>query len=227
LTGGGLEDGTVTTIEGNTGSGKTILAEQLMYEDLRNGRHCVFVTTGDFPDNIRAKMRTMGFDVTGYEGSGLLVFIDGYSSEAGQESREKVALPSLSDLTTLGVKISSSLPSDSSKGASLYFDSLSPLASKAKSESIVSFVQSVGAKVKGLTGKAFFTLGPGIDPIVQRQLEESADCIVQMEAFEESGTRQRRLRIAKLRAGRHQEGWTRFTIENGKGIIFYSRKPKK
>ncbi|HEX4921139.1 MAG TPA: RAD55 family ATPase, partial [Candidatus Bathyarchaeia archaeon] len=227
LTGGGLPGGTVVDVEGNTGSGKSILLEQLMGEDLRAGKPCVYVSTGDFPNNIRINMKSMGYDVSGYEANGQLTFVDGYSSEAGQESREKVAVPSLGDLTTLGIKITSVLPSPDFKGGSLYFDSLTPLASKAKPESIVSFVQSVGARVKGLHGKAFFVLGLGIDGAVQRQLEDSADCIVQMEAFEESGTRKRRLRIAKFRARGHQEGWALFTIEGGKGIIFYSKKPRK
>ena len=227
LTGGELNGGTAVTVEGNTGSGKSLLLEQLMAEDLRNGRPCVFVTTGDFPSNIRVSMKTLGFDVSGYEQNGLLTFVDGYSAEAGQESREKISIPSLGDLTTLGIKITSALPSPSFKGGSLYFDSLTPLASKAKPESIVSFVQSVGARVKGLSGKAFFTVGLGVDGSVQRQLEDTADCIVQMEAFEESGSRKRRLRIAKFRARKHQEGWALFTIEDGKGIIFYSKKPKQ
>jgi KaiC/GvpD/RAD55 family RecA-like ATPase len=172
-------------------------------------------------------MKTLGFDVSGYEQNGLLTLVDGYSAEAGQESKEKISIPSLGDLTTLGIKITSALPSPSFKGGGLYFDSLTPLASKAKPESIVSLVQSVGARVKGLSGKAFFTVGLGVDGNVQRQLEDTADCIVQMEAFEESGSRKRRLRIAKFRARRHQEGWALFTIEDGKGIIFYSKKPRK
>ena len=227
LTGGGLTGGTVVTVEGNTGSGKTLLIEQLMGEDLRNARPCVFVSTSDFPNNIRSNMKTMGVDVSRYEQNGLLTFVDGYSAEAGQESHEKVFVPSLGDLTTLGIKITSALPSPSFKGGSLYFDSLTPLASKARPESIVSFVQSVGAKVKGLSGKAFFTVGLGLDGVVQRQLEDTADCIVQMEAFEEGGSRKRRLKIAKLRGRKHQEGWTLFTIEEGKGIIFYSKRPKQ
>ncbi len=226
LTGGELPGGTVVTVEGNTGSGKTLLLQQLMAEDLRNARPCVFVSTADFPNNIRTNMKAMGIDVTGYEQSGLLTFVDGYSAEAGQESHEKVSIPSLGDLTSIGMKITSVLPT-SFKGGSLYFDSLTPLASKARPESIVSFVQSVGAKVKGLSGKAFFTVGLGLDGTVQRQLEDTADCIVQMEAFEESGSRKRRLRIAKFRARKHQEGWALFTIEDGKGIIFYSKKPRK
>ncbi len=227
LTGGELDGGTVVAVEGNTGAGKTLLSEQLMFEDLKKGRPCVFVATGDFPSNIRSNMKSMGFDVSGHEQSGLLTFVDGYSSEAGQESREKFSIPSLGDLTTLGVKISSSLPGESFKGGSLYFDSLTPLVSKTKPESIVSFVQSLGARVKGMSGKAFFTVGPSIDGKVQRQLEEMADCVVQMEAFEEGGVRKSRLRIAKYRARRYQQGWVIYTIEDGKGIIFYSKKPRR
>ncbi len=226
LTGGELNSGTVTTIEGNTGSGKTILSEQLMYEDLKKGRPCVYVATSDFPANIRASMKSMGLDVTGYEQSGMLTFVDGYSSEAGQGSTEKFAVPSLGDLTTLGMKITSSLP-PSAKGASLYFDSLVPLSAKVKPESIISFVQSVGARMRGIGGKAVFTLGPSVDSMVQRQLEDMADCVVQMEAFEERGIRRRRLKIAKFRARRHQEGWNVFAIEGGKGIIFYSKRLTK
>ncbi len=227
LTGGEIDGGTVVTVEGNTGSGKTILSQQLMFQDLKNGRPCVFVATGDFPSNIRAGMKNLGLDVTGYEQSGLLTFVDGYSSEAGQESKEKFSIPSLGDLTTLGIRITSSLPSGSFKGGSLYFDSLTPLASKAKPESIVSLVQSVGARVRGMSGKAFFTIGPSVEPKVQRQLEELSDCVVQMEAFEERGVRKSRLKVAKYRARKYQQGWVLYTIEDGKGIIFYSKKPRK
>jgi len=80
--------------------------------------------------------------------------------------------------------------------------------------------------MKGIGGKAVFTLGPSVDPTIQKQLEDMSDCVVQMEAFEERGVRRRRLKIAKLRARRHQEGWNVFAIEDGKGIIFYSKKPK-
>ena len=224
LTGGELNAGTVA-IEGNTGSGKSILSEQLMFEDLKRGRPCIFVSTSDFPSNVRAGMKSMGLDTKGYEQNGLLTFVDGYSAEAGQESPEKFSVPSVGDLTTLGMKISSSLPSQP-KGASLYLDSLVPLASKTKPESIVSFVQSIGAKMRGVEGKAVFTLGPSVDPFVQKQLEDMSDCVVQMEAFEEGGIRRRRMKIAKLRARRHQLGWNVFAIEDGKGIIFYSKKPK-
>ncbi len=227
LIGGELDGGTVVTVEGNTGSGKSLLSEQMMFEDLKKGRPCVFVATGDFPSNIRENMKSMGLDPSGYEQSGLLTFVDGYSSEAGQESQEKFSIPSLGDLTTMNMKIASSLPSGSFKGGSLYFDSLTPLASRTKPDSLVSFVQSVGAKVKGMGGKAFFTVGPSVDGTVHRRLEDMADCVVQMEAFEERGARKSRLKIIKLRSRRFQQGWVIYTIEGGRGIIFYSKKPRQ
>src|SRR5438046_10494015 len=51
LTGGALNGGTMVTVEGNTGSGKTLLLEQLMSEDLRNGRPCDFVSAGHFAND--------------------------------------------------------------------------------------------------------------------------------------------------------------------------------
>src|SRR5260370_42474552 len=102
-----------------------------------------------------------------------------------------------------------------------------PLATKAKPESIISFVQSVGAKVRGIGGKAVFTFGRSLDGVVQRQLEEMADCVVEMEAFEEGGLRKRRLRITKLRSSPHVEGWVLFVIEAGTGIIFSLTKAKQ
>src|SRR5260370_41648850 len=97
-------------VEEKTGSGKKLLLEQLMREDLRKGRPCVFVSTGEFPDNIRSNMKTMGADVGGYEQKGLLTFVDGYSAEAGQNSKEKGAIASLGDPTTLGIKMTAAFP---------------------------------------------------------------------------------------------------------------------
>ncbi len=226
LTAGSIPQGTMVTVEGNTGAGKTLLAEQLMSDDLKAGRPCVFVSTADFPLKIRSGMRSLGLEPEPYEGKDALKFVDCYSAEAGQPSQEKFYVSSPGDLTSLGVKITSAI-SFPSEGPSVYFDSLTPLAPKSKPESIVSFAQTVGAKVRGMGGKVFFTVGSSLDELILRQLEEASDCIIQMEAFEENGVRRRRMRITKFRNRRYHEGWVTFTIEENKGIIFYSKKPRK
>ena len=225
MTGGEVPGGSMVTVEGNTGAGKTTLCSEVMYEDLKRGRPCIYVAADDFPDRIRDQMRTLGIDVGGYEKSGLLSFVDCYSAEAGRTPTEKFSVSSVGDLTTLGVKISSALQDQ--KGTCLYLDSLSPFVPRAKPESIVSFVHAIGAKVRGLDGKAFFTMSTGSDETIQRQMEDMADCVIQMEAFEEKDVRRRRLRIRKFRNRRHQEGWATFTIEDGKGIIFYTKKSRR
>jgi len=225
MTGGEVPGGSMVTVEGNTGSGKTTLCSEVMYEDLKRGRPCIYVGADDFPDRIRDQMRGLGIDVGGYESVGLLSFVDCYSAEAGRTPTERYSVPSVGDLTTLGVKISSALQDQ--KATSLYLDSLSPFVPRAKPESIVSFVHAIGAKVRGLDGKAFFTMSTGSDETIQRQMEDMADCVIQMEAFEEKDIRRRRLRIRKFRNRRHQEGWATFTIEDGKGIIFYTKKSRR
>lgn len=226
LTAGSIPQGTMVTVEGNTGAGKTLLAEQLMYDDLKAGKPCVFVSTADFPLKIRSGIRSLGLEPEPYESKDALKFVDCYSAEAGQLSQEKFYVTSPGDLTSLGVKITSAI-SAPGEGPSVYFDSLTPLAPRSKPESIVSFAQTVGAKVRGMGGKVFFTVGSSLDESILRQLEESSDCIIQMEAFEEGGVRRRRMRITKFRNRRYHEGWVTFTIEESKGIIFYSKKPRK
>lgn len=226
LTAGNIPQGTMVTVEGNTGAGKTLLAEQLMYDDLKAGRPCVFVSAADFPLRIRSGIRSLGLEPEPYESKEALKFVDCYSAEAGQPSQEKFYVSSPGDLTSLGVKITSAISSPG-EGPSVYFDSLTPLAPKSKPESIVSFAQTVGAKVRGMGGKVFFTVGSSLDESILRQLEESSDCIIQMEAFEENGVRRRRMRITKFRNRHYHEGWVTFTIEESKGIIFYSKKPRK
>ena len=225
MTGGEVPGGSMVTVEGNTGAGKTTLCSEVMYEDLKRGRPCIYVAADDFPERIRDQMRNLGIDVAGYENRGLLSFVDCYSAEAGRIPTEKLSVSSVGDLTTLGVKISSALQDQ--KGTCLYLDSLSPFVPRAKPESIVSFVHAIGAKVRGLDGKAFFTMSTGSDETIQRQMEDMADCVIQMEAFEEKDVRRRRLRIRKFRNRRHQENWATFTIEDGKGIIFYTKQSRR
>ena len=225
LTAGTFPQGTMVTVEGNTGAGKTLLTEQLMYDDLKAGRPCVFVSTADFPEKIRSGMRSLGLETESYESKETLRFVDSYSVEAGQPSQEKFYVSSSGDLTSLGVKISSAISSPG-ESVSVYFDSLTPLAPRSKSESIVSFAQTIGAKARGSGGKIFFTVGSSLDELILRQLEEASDCIIQMEAFEEGGLRKRRMRIVKFRNRRFHEGWVTFTVEDNKGIIFYSRKSR-
>lgn len=223
LTNGGIPASSIVMIFGNPGCGKTVLAKQLMHESLKRGRSCIFITNTDFPSKIRTSMTELGLETESYETKRRLIFIDSYSETAGKTSTEKYSVPSITDLTGLGVKISASL-SELGDNTDVFLDSLSPLFMKLKLESILTFIQTIGAKVKGQNGSFYFTMGTGVEEEFLTKLDESSDCVIELQVVEAGGAQQRKLRVKKMR-GSYVAEWVTFSVEPAKGIIFYT--PKK
>ncbi|MEM3571290.1 MAG: RAD55 family ATPase, partial [Candidatus Bathyarchaeia archaeon] len=223
LMGGDIPKASSIAIIGNSGSGKTVLLQTLLYDGLKNGNTCVFITNVEFPFKIIESMKKLGMDVKEFYESNKLIFIDSYSSIAGKPSSEKYYVSSLSDLTTLGIKISSCL--NESKGeVDVFLDSFTPMLSALKLEQILSFIHSVGAKIKGNYGRFYYTLGTSLDKEAITKIEETSDCVIETLLLEERGKMKRILRIKKIRGERFIEKWIEFSIED-KGIVFYSSKP--
>jgi len=218
----GVPTSSVMMVSGGPGSGKTVLLEHLVRESLSMNRSCVFITNADFPSKIRKSMADLGISGEGSKDRAELVFIDCYSGTAGQPSTEKYSVSSPTDLTTLGVKISICLESLGGD-TDVFLDSLAPLFTMLKADFIVTFVHSIGAKVKGANGRFFFTVGAGVEEEVLAKLEGTSDGVVEIETYEEKGVQRRRLRVKKMR-GKYVDKWVPFSVEPGKGIVFYARK---
>jgi len=218
----GVPTSSVIMVSGGSGSGKTVLLEHLVSESLRMNRSCVFITNADFPSKIRKNMADLGIGGESPKSHAELVFIDCYSGTAGQPSTEELFVSSPTDLTTLGIKISICLESLGSD-TDVLFDSLTPLFTMLKADFIVTFVHSIGAKVKGANGRFFFTVGLGVEEDVLVKLEGTSDGVIEVETYEEKGVQRRRLRVKKMR-GRYVDKWVQFSIEPGKGMVFYARK---
>jgi len=185
-------------------------------------RSCVFITNTDFPSKIRKNMIDLGMAGGSQKNLVQLVFIDSYSGAAGQPSTEKHFVSSPTDLTTLGVKISICLESLGSD-TDVFLDSLAPLFTMLKPDFIVTFVHSIGAKVKGANGRFYFTVGAGVEEEVLAKLEGTSDGVIEIETYEVSGVQRRRLRVKKMR-GRYVDKWVPFSVEPGRGLVFYARK---
>jgi len=218
----GVPTSSVIMVSGSPGSGRTVLLEHLVDESLRVNRSCVFITNTDFPSKIRNNMADLGIGSKSLRNQGRLVFIDCYSGTAGQPSTEEHSVSSPTDLTALGVKISICLESLGSN-TDVFLDSLAPLFTMLKADFIVTFVHSIGAKVKGASGRFFFTVGPGVEEDVLVKLEGISDGVIEIETYEEKGVQRRRLRVKKMR-GRYVDRWVQFSIEPSKGMVFYARK---
>ena len=77
ITNGGLPKGRTTLVAGTAGAGKTVFATQFLVEGIRrDGDGAVFVTFEERPDDIRANMRSFGWDIDEYEADGRWGFVD-------------------------------------------------------------------------------------------------------------------------------------------------------
>ena len=224
LTKGGLPDSCTTTIAGSSGSGKTVLMISLAHQTLKAERGCVFVTNVELPTNTRTTMKALGMDMSDYEERGKLIFIDCYSALSGTSSKEKKALASITDLTGLGILITASIEEIRGIG-DVYFDSLTPLFTTLKSDYVVSFLQSMGAKVKSNHGRLCATIGTTLDKEAISKVEETSDCVIETQLVETRSGQRRRLRIKKLRGHPYVDTWTRFKISGERGISFLTNKP--
>lgn len=220
LTHGGLPTTCFATISGNSGSGKSVLLNSLAADHFALGK-VIYITNTEYPHIIRDNMMRLG--VTKEENLGdKLIFIDAYSAIGGGLSKEEFSVASHTDLTSLSLNITKCLEV-AGQGADVYFDSLNVLITALRIDYLINFLQSVAAKVKANGGKFCVTVGTGIEKADITKLEESSDCVIETELQESGGGQRRRLRIKKLRDRPYIDRWTRFQVEQGKGIVFLTR----
>jgi circadian clock protein KaiC len=74
---GGLPKYRTTLVSGTAGSAKTVFAAQFLAEGIaKSGKHGVFVTFEESPDDIRNNMSSMGWDIATWEKEGKWLFVD-------------------------------------------------------------------------------------------------------------------------------------------------------
>ncbi|WP_455278479.1 RAD55 family ATPase [[Eubacterium] cellulosolvens] len=224
MAGGDVPSSSSIMITGLPGSGKTVLLTHFLIKSLRSGKPCVFIANLDFPSNIRDYLKSFEPDLDKYEKSSKLIFIDCYSGSGGKESSEKHQIPSLGDLTGLGVQLSSCLE-ELGQDTDVFLDSLTPLFTMLKDEYIANFIHSVGAKTKGVNGRFFYTIGSAVGRKGLNAIEAVCDIVIEMSSAEEAGEYQRKLRIKKMKR-KHLERWIDFRIDGDEGIIFRTRSKK-
>jgi KaiC/GvpD/RAD55 family RecA-like ATPase len=218
---GGLPEQATVMILGVPGSGKTILMENLAYESLKKNKNCIYIVNNEFPSRIKENMQRLGLNIKNFEDK--LVFIDCYSGLAGKPPEEKYFVSSPTDLTSLGTEISI-LINKLNGNVDVYMDSPASLLASVKPDSIISFINATGAKVKGEGGKFCFTMSPAASKDALIKMDEASDCIIELQLIEPE--QKRKLRIRKVKGRKHSLKWFNFSIEPGKGVVFYVKSMK-
>ncbi len=68
---GGFPEGSVVLVSGGPGSGKTTFSSQYIWEGLKKGETCVYITTEESPEDIKEDVKEFGFDFEKHEGENL------------------------------------------------------------------------------------------------------------------------------------------------------------
>ncbi len=214
---GGLPLGRTTLVAGSAGSAKTVFATQFLAEGiLQTTDNGVFVTFEESPQDIRANMASLGWDIPAWEADQRWVFVD--ASPHG--SQEDLVVGEY-DLGGLMARIEHAIRTVNAKRVAL--DSLGAIFSRLNDPGtvrtelfrIASVLKSLGVTAL-MTAERVHEYGDisryGVEEFV-------ADNVIILRNVLEDEKRRRTVEILKFRGTSHQKGEYPFTIVPQSGII--------
>jgi KaiC/GvpD/RAD55 family RecA-like ATPase len=216
LFGGSLPDASSILISGDPGSGKTTLAQQILYDELSKSKPCIIITYDTFPSNIIERMNEFGWDPKKYQLMNKLDIIDCYSSTAGITEG---VVPQPFDLTNVSIYLSTIMEKLGNQQITIVLDSLIPIFSETESKHAISFIQSIAGKVKKAGGKLIITLSSGsVHPELFHKVESLVDGVVELRMVEEGQMLRRYLLVRKMDRRHITPRLVQFDIIGGRGI---------
>jgi circadian clock protein KaiC len=216
LIGGSLPQASSILISGDPGSGKTTLAQQILYDELYRSKPCVMVSYDTFPSNIIERMNQFGWDPRKYQLINKLVIVDCYSATAGVTEE---VVPQPFDLTNVSIHITTVMEKLGNRQVTILLDSLMPIFTETESKHAIGFIQSIAAKVKKAGGKLIVTLSTGsVSPEIFHKVESLVDGVVELRMVEERQMLKRYLLVRKMDRRQIMPRLIRFDIVNGRGI---------
>ena len=214
---GGLPKNRTTLLSGTAGSGKTIFAAQFLAAGITDaGESGVFVTFEESAADIRANMRSFGWDLARWEREGKLAFVDA-SPDPEVETIESGSF----DLGALLARVRHAVQKVGATRVSV--DSLGAVFSQFSDHSVIRrelFRIASALKEMGVT--AVLTAERVVDygPIARFGVEEFiADNVLILRNVLDEESRRRTIEILKFRGADHQKGEFPFTIVPGTGLV--------
>ena len=218
MMGGPIPRGSSLLLLGDPGSGKTVLSYELLHDELDAGRPCALLSYDAFPEDVQARMGEFGWDIISPLRKGRLKIIDCYSGLAGQGEG---ALRDPSDLTELNIQVTSFITKAKNAPVTLVLDSLTPIFNGVEAKQAISFLQTVGAKVKRTGGLFILTASRGAIPDDSiAKMKNIVDGVIELTLIR-SGRRSRRyLSVLKMERRRIASDTVLFEIAKGRGLVF-------
>lgn len=221
LLGGTIPRAIVMMIVGPSGSGKSVLLQNMLADSLRDGRSCVYVSNAELPSRIRDQLAKLGFDAQVCERERKLRFVDAYSGTTEASSPERHSVPSPNDLTSLGIQLTSCIE-ELGGVADVFLDSLTPIAMSASPERSLDFLRYYGARTTKSGGSFLYVTTTTIGPELLGRFEEASDCVLQTEGSVSTRRIRGRLLVKKARGIEHEHDWLGFKITQKGRMEFLS-----
>ena len=221
LLGGAIPERAVMVVVGASGSGKSLLMQNILADSLQLGRRCIYVSNSELPSKIRDQLTRMGVNVRDDEHENKLRFIDAYSGEAGARSSEIHAVSSPRDLTGLGIQITSCIE-ELAGTADVFFDALTRIVESGDPTRALEFIHYYGARTTKTGGTFVYATTAAIGGELLSKLEEASDCVVQIEKMSGKGRIRGRLLVEKARGLEHEQDWVGFKITSKGRMEFVS-----
>ena len=205
---GGVPPQSVVLLNGAPGTGKSLLALQLLADHVKAGGGALFVTTESLPSKIVDRMPEL-------RGAPNLWFLDAYSWRVAAPPGEAnvVAVPGLSDLSTLSIRFSEALARIPAPRL-VVFDTASTLALHASASTVLKFFELSFAKARAAGASMLLAVEKGVheepfmtalsymcDGVVDLKLEDGPEDILRF-------VRVRALRTAPAVSGK----WARLML---------------
>lgn len=225
LLGEGIPKGTSVLLCGGTGTGKTILALNIIYNQAQKGKDCIYLSFEESAERLEQHMKAFGMDPEDTKGKLLIERVESSSVERMVDTMVTKSSPELKiDIQEgiLGI-----IPKDF-KPDYVVVDSLSAISAvftgdknyRIYAQQLFRYFENLGATTFMISEHE-----QSFDKYSRSGVEEFlADGIIVLYYLKSGSVRERAIEVLKLRGGKHQEKIAAMDIGE-KGIIVYPDQP--
>ncbi len=218
MMGGPIPRASSVLILGDPGSGKSILSYQFLYDELENGHYCALLSYDVFPEDIQARMKEFGWEITSHLRKNRLKIVDCYSGLAGEGEG---AIKDPSDLTELNIRVTSLISRAKGAPVTLLLDSLTPIFNGVEGKQAVLFLQTVAAKIKKTGGIFYMTGSSGAIPNeFMSKIRSMVDGLIELSLVRDHRKISRYLTVVKMERRSLSAEAVPFTIDRRRGVLF-------
>jgi KaiC domain protein len=196
---GGIPERNIVLVSGGPGTGKSISAQQFIYNGLIRGEAGVYVALEEHPVSVLRSFHHFGWDVTKFEKEGKFAIVDAFTGGYGSTAqKERYVVKNVDDVKELADVLRQAIKD--LKATRVAIDSVSTLylTKPAMARGIVMTLKRI---ISGLGCTAFFVSqvsvgergfgGPGV--------EHAVDGIIRMDLDEVEGKMYRSIIVWKMR----------------------------